>query len=149
MESSGARMMSESRQWEVRTVTSSPNVPDDCFVVGLSEDIEESERCFIFQSRLSSPSAQARRLEMDSYCIVTESGDVNYGGLENVVITSESITLHFNEEAVEELSLFGRRVALGLAPEVDVPLLVSGLKKVLFYGNDEKYPRFSDPSEAG
>ncbi|WP_327310497.1 Imm10 family immunity protein [Streptomyces sp. NBC_01243] len=149
MENSGARMMSEPRQWEVRTVTSSPNVPDDCFVVGISEDTEGSERYFIFQSRLSAPSAQARRLEMDSYCTVTESGDVNYGGLENVVITPASITLYFNEEAVEELSLSGRRVTLGLAPEVDVPLLVSGLRKVLFYGNAEKHPRFHDPFEEG
>ncbi|MBM7439280.1 hypothetical protein JOC24_002688 [Streptomyces sp. HB132] len=113
--------------------------------MSLAEDNMGDGEYLIFQARLTEPSGQDRRLEMDSYCIIAKSGGVNYGGLEGVSVDTSEVILDFNEEAAEELSLECRRVVLGVAGEVDVSLLSSGLKRVLRYGNPDRFPRFSSP----
>ncbi|WP_432198783.1 hypothetical protein [Streptomyces sp. bgisy027] len=60
--------------WLVRVVTAEENVPDSCFVVGLAEDQYGESGHFIFQAGLAEPDEQSRRLGLDSYCVLNETG---------------------------------------------------------------------------
>ncbi|MFJ8532062.1 Imm10 family immunity protein [Streptomyces sp. NPDC093591] len=129
--------------WLVRVVTSEENVPDSCFIVGLAEDRYGESGHFIFQAGLEAPDEQSRRLGLDSYCILNETGGVHYGGLEKVSLSSQGISFQFNSEAVEELDLPASEIELNIAPEVDLERMRAGLRRVLTYGNPEKVPEFS------
>ncbi|MGP4083860.1 Imm10 family immunity protein [Streptomyces sp. KR55] len=130
--------------WLVRVVTAEENVPDSCFIVGIAEDQYGESGHFIFQAGLTAPDEQSRRLELDSYCILNETGGVHYGGLKKVSLSPSRISFQFNPEAVAELDLPAPEIELDIAPEADLEQLRAGLRRVLTYGNPEKVPEISE-----
>lgn len=78
---------------------------------------------------------------MDSYCVLNESGGVDYGGVEEIVITAKELIIQFRQEAIEELELSTEIVTLQISMDVDMGSLRGGLNRVLSYGKPEKIPR--------
>ncbi|BBC29385.1 hypothetical protein SGFS_006790 [Streptomyces graminofaciens] len=127
--------------WVVRKISIEENLPDSVFTVGLAED-EAGQGCYlVFQCGLEEPSEQNRRLGLDSYCILNESGGVDYGGVEEVSISQNRLTLRFREEAIEELELPNENIVLAFHSGSDMAGLRIGLGRILSYGDPEKFPR--------
>ncbi|MEU9737519.1 Imm10 family immunity protein [Streptomyces sp. NPDC048002] len=124
-------------------MTAEENLPDSCFIVGLAEDQSGESGHLIFQAALTPPDEQSRQLELDSYCILNETGGVHYGGLTRVSISSREIRFRFTPEAVGELELPAAEIELDIDPEVDFERLRVALCKVLTYGNPAKVPEIS------
>ncbi|MCX4905277.1 Imm10 family immunity protein [Streptomyces sp. NBC_00878] len=116
------------------------NVPDSCFTVGLAEDEYGEGRYLTFQCGLEEPGDQERTLGLDSYCILNETGGVDYGGVKEVSLVADKISFRFRPEAVEALELPSGEIALDVAPGCDIETLRFGLRRVLNYGNPEKFP---------
>jgi hypothetical protein len=129
--------------WPIRVVTAEENLPDSCFILGIAADEYGEEGHLIFQCGLSAPDDQARRLELDSYCILNEEGGVYYGGLENVSLSADEISLRFSVEAASELELPAQDIEIEIVESVDMPTLRDGLRRVLTYGNRDKIPRMA------
>lgn len=127
-------------EWLVGVVVVQENVPESCFLVGIAEDEYGDGHYLTFQSGLEEPGEQERELGLDSYCIVNETGGVHYGGLESVSLSTGQISFRFSSEAVEALSLPGQEITLSVASGSDLQSLRDGLRRVLSYGNPEKFP---------
>ncbi|PIB05723.1 MULTISPECIES: Imm10 family immunity protein [Streptomyces] len=127
-------------EWLVRVVAVQENVPDSCFIVGIAEDEYGEGRYLTLQSGLEEPGEQERRLGLDSYCVVNETGGVHYGGIESVALSADQISFRFTSEAVGALSLPDQEMTLDIAPGSDVQNLRDGLRRVLTYGNPDKFP---------
>ena len=106
----------------------------------IAEDDTEDARYFDLQRMLDEPDQQQIDLELDSYCIVSESQGVDYGGLEEVTLLPDRLILRFRADSVDELELPSRVITLGIEPGIDAAELRTGLKKVLTYGNSLKVP---------
>lgn len=133
--------MSNSPEWMIRVITAEENLADSCFVVGIAEDSSAEGSYFILQCGLQEPSEQNQALGLDSYCILDQAGGVHYGGMEEVRIDPDKgLYLRFSEAATESLDLVSNEILLGFSENVDVELLMSGLRRVLFYGNPESFP---------
>lgn len=126
--------------WPVRVVTAEENVPDSCFIVGIAGDEYGETGHFIFQSGLDAPDDQSRRLGLDSYCILNETGGVVYGGVESVSLSQDTLRFRFSTEVVTELGLPVQEIELDIAPGVNQEILREGLRRVLTYGDPEKVP---------
>ncbi|MFG2512765.1 hypothetical protein [Streptomyces sp. NPDC048584] len=129
--------------WVIRYVESGESVPGGPFTIFIAEDDNGDGRHLDLQCMPDEPSAQNVRLEMDSYCIVSEGEGVHYGGLKEVTLQPDRLVLRFLDDAVEELELPSDVVELGIAPGVDVDEIRSGLRRVLSYGNPGKIPRMN------
>ena len=128
--------------WTIEYLESGESVPGGPFTVFISEG-EEDGRSLDLQCVPDEPDEQSVRLELDSYCVVSEGGGVHYGGLEAVALRPDRLLLRFTDEAVGELELPSQEVVLGIAPGIGVEELRAGLRKVLSYGNPEKVPTMS------
>jgi len=135
--------------WTIRHVEIREAVPGQKFTVFLLENDGEDARYFDLQRMLAEPGPQEIDLELDSYCIVSESEGVDYGGLAEVTMLPGRLALHFRPEAVEELELPSEEISLGIDPGIDVHELWAGMQRVLTYGNHLKVSamRFIRPSE--
>ncbi|MFD6081758.1 Imm10 family immunity protein [Streptomyces hydrogenans] len=126
--------------WTIRHVEIKEAVPGQTFTVFMLEDDREDARYFDLQRMLEEPGPQEIDLELDSYCIVSESEGVDYGGLAEVTMLQGRLVLQFRPEAVEELELPSEEIILGIAPDINVHELWAGMQKVLTYGNRLKVP---------
>ncbi|WP_073948716.1 Imm10 family immunity protein [Streptomyces kebangsaanensis] len=129
--------------WVIRYVESGESVPGGPFTVFIAENDDEDGHYFDLQCMPDEPSAQNIKLELDSYCIVSENGGVHYGGLKEVTLQPDRLVLQFLDDAVEELDLPSGVVELGIAPGIDIDEIRSGLRRVLSYGNPGKIPRMN------
>ncbi len=129
--------------WTIRHLESGESVPGHVFSVFIAEGDSEDARYFDLQCMLEEPRQQDRDLEFDSYCIVSESGGVDYGGLEEAALFPHRLILRFRSDSVEELELPSENITLAIAPGVDIGELRTGLRKVLVYGNPSKVPVMS------
>lgn len=129
--------------WVIRYVESGESVPGGPFTVFVAEDDNGDGHHLDLQCMPDEPSPQNVRLGLDSYCIVSESGGVQYGGLKEVALHPDRLVLQFMDDAVEELELPSGVVELGIAPGVDIDEIRSGLRKVLSYGNPGQIPRMN------
>ncbi|MEU3606408.1 Imm10 family immunity protein [Streptomyces sp. NPDC035033] len=125
-------------------------VPGQTFTVFMLENDSEGARYFDLQRMLEEPGPQEIDLDLDSYCIVSESEGVDYGGLAEVTMLPGRLVLQFRPEAVEELELPSEEIVLGIDPDINVHELWAGMQKVLTYGNHLKVPsmRFMGSSES-
>ncbi|MFE5509644.1 Imm10 family immunity protein [Streptomyces sp. NPDC056529] len=126
--------------WTIRHVEIREAIPGRTFTVFMLEEDTEDARYFDLQRALEEPDSQEIDLEMDSYCIVSESEGVDYGGLAEVTMLPGRLVLRFRPEAVEELELPSEEITLAIDPGVDAHELWAGLQKVLTYGNRLKVP---------
>ncbi|MFD4029176.1 Imm10 family immunity protein [Streptomyces sp. NPDC058637] len=126
--------------WTMRYLESGEAVPGHTFTVFIAEDDTEDARYFDLQRMIGEPGQQEIDLELDSYCIVSESDGVDYGGLEATTLLPGQLTLQFRADSVDELELPSRTITLGIDPDIDIDELRRGLKKVLTYGNSLKVP---------
>ncbi|MFD6202771.1 hypothetical protein ACWCQF_12585 [Streptomyces rubiginosohelvolus] len=124
--------------WTIRHLESGESVPGQAFGVFIAEGDSEDARYFDLGCMIEEPRQQDRELELDSYCIVSESG-----GLEEAALLTDRLILRFRSESVEELELPSETITLPIAPGVDIGELRTGLKKVLTYGNPSKVPVMS------
>ncbi|GGW09159.1 hypothetical protein GCM10010264_38130 [Streptomyces globisporus] len=129
--------------WTIRHLESGESVPGQTFTVFISEGDREDARYFDLQRMIEEPDQQEIDLELDSYCIVSESDGVDYGGLEEVTLLPGWLILQFRSESAKELELPSQAITLGIAPGVDIGELRTGVKKVLTYGNPSKVPVIS------
>ncbi|WP_406858748.1 Imm10 family immunity protein [Streptomyces sp. HUAS MG47] len=126
--------------WIIRHVEIKEAVPGQTFTVFMLENDSKDARYFDLQRMLEEPGPQEIDLELDSYCIVSESEGVDYGGLAEVTMLPGRLVLQFRPEAVEELELPSDEIILGIAPDINVYELWAGMQKVLTYGNHLKVP---------
>ncbi|MFJ8129493.1 hypothetical protein [Streptomyces hydrogenans] len=126
--------------WTIRHVDIKEAVPGQTFTVFMLENDSEDARYFDLQCMLEEPGPQEIDLELDSYCIVSESEGVDYGGLAEVAMLPGRLVLQFRPEAVEELELPSEEIILGIDPDINVHELWAGMQKVLTYGNHLKVP---------
>ncbi|MGW6562110.1 Imm10 family immunity protein [Streptomyces hydrogenans] len=126
--------------WTIRHVEIKEAVLGQTFTVFMLENDSEDARYFDLQRMLEEPGRQEIDLELDSYCIVSESEGVDYGGLAEVTMLPGQLVLQFRPEAVEELELPSDEITLDIAPDINVYELWAGMQKVLTYGNHLKVP---------
>ncbi|MFE3121848.1 Imm10 family immunity protein [Streptomyces hydrogenans] len=126
--------------WTIHHVEIKEAVPGQTFTVFMLEGDKEDARYFDLQRMLEEPGPQEIDLELDSYCIVSESEGVDYGGLAEVTMLPGRLVLQFRPEAVEELELPSEEIILDIAPDINVHELWAGMQKVLTYGNHLKVP---------
>ncbi|WP_319171414.1 Imm10 family immunity protein [Streptomyces sp. ME08-AFT2] len=115
--------------------------PESAFLVGLAENEFGDGSNITLQSGLEEPDSQQRKHGLDTYCILNETGEMQYGGLEAVRLMENCLVLKFSFDAAQTLSLPGRELILGIAPEVDVDALRSGLRRALTWGDPERVPQ--------
>lgn len=103
---------------------------------------ETGLRGFEFQRNLRAPGdPNAPRPPFDAYCVVNESHDVSFGGVEFVSWGEKVLVLRFSEEAAEELSLPSREVSLVLAvSDGDLDVVKRGILDVFSYGPPDRLP---------
>ena len=136
------RMADPFSYWVITALVIGEEVPGVTFSVfiGDGEDAVSEGYDFDLQRFLDDqPDEQNVRNGTDSYCIVNESG-VHYGGLEEVSLLPDLLSLRFDDEAVEALDLPSNIVPLGIAPTINVDEMRAGLRRVLSYGNPDKIP---------
>lgn len=139
-------MTSLSPYWEIATLVVGEEVPGVTFSVfiGDGDDAAANGYYFDLQRFLSEqPDEQNVRNGTDTYCVMNESGGVQYGGLKGVSLLPGLLTLSFDDEAVKELGLPSNVIPLGIASAVDLAELRAGLHRVLTYGNSQKFPRLN------
>ncbi|MFF4606559.1 Imm10 family immunity protein [Streptomyces sp. NPDC001339] len=126
---------------QIDTVVVEENEPDECFTVGMAEQQGEGHQ-LIIQISLYEPDDQDEQLGLDTYCVMAESGATHYGGIEEAVLTGNTLRLSFTEEATSGLGLPSPSLTLHLdVPDDDVAALASGLRRALTYGNPEQHPQ--------
>ncbi|MFF3489381.1 Imm10 family immunity protein [Streptomyces sp. NPDC002701] len=130
--------------WPIRVVTADENLSDSCFVLGVASDEYGEGGNFIFQCGLSAPDEQARRLELDSYCVLSQEGGVQYGGVESISLSAGVLSFRFSVEAVAELDIPTQNIEIEIAQGVDIEVLRNGLRRVFTYGNPEKIPQMTN-----
>ncbi|QIT44269.1 hypothetical protein HCX60_12445 [Streptomyces antibioticus] len=132
--------------WEIATLVVGEEVPGVTFSVfiGDGDDAAENGYYFGFRRFLNEyPDDQNVRNGTDSYCVVNESGGVHYGGLRGVSLAPGLLVLSFNEESAEVLGLPSAVIPLRISSGVDLDGLRAGLRRVLTYGNPQKFPRLN------
>jgi hypothetical protein len=140
------RMTSISPYWEIATLVVGEEVPGVTLSVFIGDGDDAAENGYYFDLQRflkEQPDEQNVRNGTDSYCVMNESGGVHYGGLRGVSLLPGLLTLSFDHEAVEVLSLPSKIIPLGISPEVDLQKLRAGLHRVLTYGNPQKLPRLN------
>ncbi|ATW46727.1 Imm10 family immunity protein [Streptomyces peucetius] len=128
-------------RWPIRKVHAEENVPDSCFIFGMSEDEMGEGRYLIFQSGLREPTPQQQRLGLDSYCILNEEDGQCFGGVEEVVVSEQSLHLSLTEEAASELGVADRSFDLTIEADGGGREVYEGLRRALAWGNPELHPR--------
>lgn len=138
------RMKDLSPFWNIATLVIGEEVPGVTFSVYIADGDDAATDGFYFDFQRfldDQPDEQNIRNGTDSYCVVNESGGVHYGGLRGVTMLTDLLVLSFSDEAIEALNLPSNVIPLGIASGVDLGALRTGLRRVLTYGNPQKFPR--------
>jgi len=125
----------------VTTVTTGENPDDQVFSLGIAENADGMGGHLIVQISLRPPTEQDTAAAMDTYCVMDDTGGVQYGGIEHVELADTRLTIRFSEDAAEELSVDDGVLQLELdLGEEDVARLRDGLRRTLTYGDTGRQP---------
>ncbi|MEU9852522.1 Imm10 family immunity protein [Streptomyces sp. NPDC047974] len=118
-------------------------IPPGAFVpaAGVIESEGEESFALEFQGGVEEPDAQAVRLGMDSYCVVTPDQNTAYGCLRTVELEGDLLRVTFDPAHLDDLGLDDPVVEVVLdAPPEDVARMGEALKHILAYGRPDALP---------